>query len=219
MPFLHLNSRKVSLQLLLLAAVLFTTIVPGCTSVYKGLQPGSGNAACVFALRPAFSSSLYNTHVNVVGKHLSGLLLFKSMPDSSMRIVFSSEMGAKFFDFEYDASGNFKVHQVMEQLNKKAVINTLKTDFKLLLMAGLAAQDAVIKSDGTNTWYGFPDGKDTYYYITNNQCDSLVKIELAMKRKPKVQMLLSGDQHGVPDTIGISHRNFKFDIGLKYIPR
>lgn len=191
----------------------------GCSPVYKNLQKGTGNADCIYQFRPAFTSTLYNTHVNVVGKHLSGLLLFKRMPDSSMRIVFSSEMGAKFFDFEFNADGAFKVHQVMSQLNKKAVIKTLRNDFELILMLGVRPGEAVVKTDGLYNWYGFPKKNDTYYYVTTRNCDSLVKIEHAMKRKPKVQMIMSGYKDGVPDTIGISHRNFNFDIGLKFIPR
>jgi hypothetical protein len=219
MRFLQSSNKKISFIVVALIVTYIAFGSAGCSSAYKNLQTGTGNADCIFRFRPAFSSTLYNTHVNVVGKHLSGLLLFKRMPDSSIRIVFSSEMGAKFFDFEFSADGAFKVHQVMSQLDKKAVIRTLKDDFSLILMSGLSSRDAVIKQDGTHTWYGFPQGKDTYFYVTTYNCDSLIKIEHAMRRKPKVQMIMSGFRQGVPDTIGISHRNFSFDIGLKYIHR
>ena len=219
MRFLQLSNKMVPGRLVALVLTCIVLSSAGCSSAYKKLQTGTGNADCIFKFTPAFSSTLYNTHVNVVGKHLSGLLLFKRMPDSSMRIVFSSEMGAKFFDFEFGADGAFKVHQVMSQLNKKAVIKTLKNDFELILMSGLSPLEAVVKQDSLYTWHGFPKGSDTYYYVTTKNCDSLVKIEHAMKRKPKVQMIMSGYKQGVPDTIGISHRNFNFDIGLKYIHR
>jgi hypothetical protein len=191
----------------------------GCSSAYRGLQPAAGNPDCIMKFKPAFQSSLYNTQVNVVGRHLSGLLLFKQMPDSSMRIVFTSEMGAKFFDFEFKSGAEFIVHQVMSQLNKKSVINTLKNDFELILMRNLNQSEVVIRQDSVNTWYGFPRGSDTYHYVTNKTCDSLVKIEHAMKRKPKVQMIMNNYRNGIPDTIGITHRNFNFEIGLKFIDR
>src|SRR5687768_5852714 len=196
MRCLHLSSNKVQGGIVALIATCIFISTAGCSSAYRKLQTSTGNADCIFKFRPDFSSTLYNTHVNVVGKHLSGLLLFKRMPDSSMRIVFSSEIGAKFFDFEFGADGTFKVHQVMSQLNKKAVIRTLKNDFELILMSGLSPVDAVVKQDGLHTWYGFPKGTDTYYYVTTNNCDSLVKIEHAMKRKPKVQMIMTGFKHG-----------------------
>ncbi|MHA4843402.1 hypothetical protein ACX0G7_04505 [Flavitalea antarctica] len=207
------------MRFLLLSSFIFTISATGCSSAYKSLYPASGDASCIEKFKPRFSSALYNTQVNVVGKHLSGLLLFKTMPDSSMRIVFSSEMGVKFFDFEFAPGGSFKVHQVMKQLDKKSVIKTLKSDFELILMQNLDPDKVVIKSDSVNTWYGFPGATETRYYITSRDCDSLVRIENAMKRKPKVQIVMLDYHNGVPDTIGITHRNFNFDIGLKYIQR
>ncbi|MET0241822.1 MAG: hypothetical protein ABW174_00050 [Flavitalea sp.] len=219
----YLRSNKQLFVFQFLVGILFA--FSGCSSAYKSLQTvdASGGIlnepACFLKFRPEFGSTLYNTQVNVVGRHLSGLLLFKSMPDSSMRIVFTSEMGAKFFDFEFAKNGDFKVQQVMSQLNKKAVIKTLRSDFELLLMRNIDLAKMVIKKDSAGTWYGFPDLKETYYYITDASCSKLIRIENAMKRKPKVQMELFNYHNGVPDSIGISHRNFNFEIGLKYIQR
>jgi hypothetical protein len=207
------------MRYLLLSSLTAVFIISGCSSAYKGLSVATGDASCIQHFKPAFSSTLYNTQVNVVGKHLSGLLLFKAMPDSSVRIVFSSEMGVKFFDFEFAKDGSFKVYQVMNQLNKKSVIKTLRSDFELLLMRNLVISEAVVKRDSVNTWFGFPHAGETHYYITSNSCDTLRRIENAMKRKPKVQIIMRDYHDGVPDTIGISHRNFNFDIGLKYIKR
>ena len=194
-------------------------VFSGCSSAYKNLQAGSGEASCVLKFRPAFNAELYNTKVNVVGKHLSGLLLFKSMPDSSMRVVFSNEMGLKFFDFEFAANGDFRVYQVIKQLNKKAVIKTLRNDFELLMMRNIQLNNAVVKKDSLLTWYGFPGKKETHYYITSGACDSLVRIENAMKRKPKLRIVMQNYNNGIPDSIGITHHNFNFNIGLKYIKR
>ena len=107
----------------------------------------------------------------------------------------------------------------MKQLDKKAVINMLKSDFELILMRNKVADNILIKTDSSNTWYGFPAKKETHYYITNQACDSLVRIENAMKRKPKVQIVMLDYNKGIPDSIGITHRNFNLDIGLKYIKR
>jgi hypothetical protein len=207
------------MRFLPLSSLAFLIFVAGCSSAYKSLSPAAGDVSCIQKFKPQFNSTLYNTQVNVVGRHLSGLLLFKSMPDSSLRIVFSSEMGVKFFDFEFGSDGVFKVHQVMKKLDKKSVINMLKSDFELILMRNKAADNVLIKTDSSNTWYGFPAKKETHYYITNQACDSLVRIENAMKRKPKVQIVMLDYNKGIPDSIGITHRNFNLDIGLKYIKR
>jgi hypothetical protein len=207
------------MRFLLLSSLAFAICIVGCSSAYKSLVPSAGDVSCIRKFKPQFNSTLYNTQVNVVGKHLSGLLLFKSMPDSSMRIVFSSEMGVKFFDFEFGPDGLFKVYQIMKQLDKKSVIKTLRSDFELILMRNLATDKVAVKTDSLYTWYGFPGVKETHYYITKQDCDSFVRIENAMKRKPKVQIVMLDYHNGIPDTIGITHRNFNFDIGLKYIKR
>ena len=98
------------------------------------MQVAAGDITGLQKFKPAFTVALYNTQVDVVGNHLSGLLLIKKMPDSSTRMVFSNEMGFKYFDFEFAADGNFKVYSIIKQMNRKAVLKTLRKDFELILM-------------------------------------------------------------------------------------
>src|SRR6187402_1932792 len=87
----------------------------GCSPTYMQMQTTTGNINGLAKFKPAFSVALYKTEVDVVGNHLSGLLLIKKMPDSSTRMVFSNEMGLKFFDFEFTTDGNFKVYFIMKK--------------------------------------------------------------------------------------------------------
>src|SRR5258706_1999072 len=80
---------------------LFALCLLSCASSYHDLQPVQGNASCLKKFRPVFHADWYNASVDVIGKHLSGLLLFKMMPDSSTRVVFTNEVGVTFFDFEF----------------------------------------------------------------------------------------------------------------------
>ena len=120
------------IRYLLLSSCLFLFI--GCSPVYRHMQAATGNINALTKFKPAFTVALYNTQVDVVGNHLSGLLLIKKMPDSSIRMVFSNEIGFKFFDFEFAPDGNFKVYSIIKQMNKKAVLKTLRKDFELILM-------------------------------------------------------------------------------------
>ena len=72
-----------------------------CTNEYKSLPAATGDAACVEKFRPDFTAQLYKANIAVSGKSLSGLLLVKKMPDSSTRLLFSTETGFKFFDFSF----------------------------------------------------------------------------------------------------------------------
>ena len=187
-----------------------------CFAPYKKLQKTKGDMSCVQQFKPVFKTALYNTQVNVVGKHLSGLLIIKTMPDSSTRIVFSNEAGFKFFDFGF-TSNDFKVYYVYKEMNKKAVIKTLRKDFQLVLMNRLAnAGTYVLKKDSLN-YYTFPDGKDHYYYITDSVCKRLLRMERGNESKPVMTAIAEDFKEGMPDTIGITHTNFNFEIGLKRI--
>src|SRR5436190_13751389 len=132
---------------LLLSSCLF--FFPACSSVYRGTRNINVNTTCLLPFKPVFTKALYTTTVDVVGKHLSGLLLVKAMPDSSTRLVFSNEMGFKYFDFEFSAAGDFKVYYILPQMDKAAVLTTLRKDFELLLMQHLDTGKAfLLKKDG-----------------------------------------------------------------------
>ncbi|MCX6204777.1 MAG: hypothetical protein NTZ19_00810 [Bacteroidetes bacterium] len=169
-----------------------------CSPVQKIDQESIVYANDILKLKPSYNVLLFNTNVDVVGNHFSGLLLIKKMPDSSTRIVFSNEVGFKFFDFEFKNDFSFKVYSIVEQMNKKAVITTLQKDFELVLMQlNLNTSGTGFVKNG-KLYFVFPDlaGKGYNCYITNMSRDSLV----GMERRS-------------------SHNTFKFSIGLKRIVR
>ncbi|MEO6316896.1 MAG: hypothetical protein ABIU63_11540 [Chitinophagaceae bacterium] len=179
------------------------------------MQKTTADAGCLQQFKPVFTKVLYKTKVDVVGKHLSGLLMIKAMPDESTRLVFSNEMGFKYFDFEFSAAGVFKVYYILPQMDKDAVLTTLRKDFELLLMQHLDKKKAfALKKDGL-VYFGFPQEKGNNYYITDSSCQRLLGLERASKRKPVVTAIMQNYVDGMPDSIGISHANFNFTIGLK----
>ena len=191
----------------------------GCASVYKDLQTAGGDPASVQKFRPQITTALYRIDVNVIGKYLSGLLLLKTMPDSSLRMVFSNEMGFKFFDFEFAPGGGFKVNYIIQKMNKRPVINTLREDFELVLMRTLNPSTAYVRKDSSFVYYVYPQSKGFYYYITDPSGNELVRMERGSKRKPVVDAIMKDYHDGVPDTIGITHKTVHFTIGLKKLER
>ena len=204
------------MRYLLLSSYFF--ILVGCGSVYKELQTTSGDVNSLQQFKPRFTIALYKASVDVVGNHLSGLLLIKKMPDSTLRMVFSNEIGFKFFDFEFSPSGEFKVYSIIKKMNKKSVLKTLRKDLELLLMQNLDNSKAGIRTDSNNdTYYIFPQTKGYNCYITHGT--ELVRMERSSKTKPVATMIMKNYINGIPDTIGITHQNFNFTIGLKRIER
>jgi hypothetical protein len=181
------------------------------------MQKTTGDASCIQKFKPALGSALYKTQVDVVGKHISGLLLMKLMPDSSERILFSNEIGLKFFDFKFSRDSGFKVIYIIDQMNKKAVITTLRKDFELVLMHHTSTSDAYLLRKGQSYYYAFPQESGVNYYLTDSTCSRLVGMERSSNKKPVVEAVMANYRNGLPDTIGMTHKNFNFTIGLKRI--
>lgn len=205
------------MRCLLLSSCLF--IFVGCSPAYKQMQVTTADITALQKFKPAFTVALYNTKVDVTGNHLSGLLLIKKMPGNSIRMVFSNEMGFKFFDFEFAPNGDFKVYSIFKQMNKRAVLKTLRKDFELILMDRLDNPAASVRKSNGLLYYVFPQTKGFNYYITDSTGNELVRLERASKRKTVVEVIMQNYIKGIPDTIGISHKNFNFTIGLKRLER
>ncbi|MDB5135152.1 MAG: hypothetical protein JWP37_1755 [Mucilaginibacter sp.] len=205
------------MRYLLLSSCLF--ILAGCSSVYKNLQPAKGDINYIQKFKPDFKNTLYKAEIDVVGNHLSGLLLIKTLPDSSIRIVFTNEMGFKFFDFEFRHDRVFKVLYLIKQMDKKPVIKTLKKDFELMILPQKDDKSAYLLKDDHNLYYVFPKSKGSFCYITDLNGTEMKTMEISSPHKPIVQAIMKNYVNGIPDTIGISHKNFNFTIGLKKIER
>jgi hypothetical protein len=213
-------SYPINLRIVACALLTFSIILlVGCQSAYKSLKPINAPENCIQKFKPVFKANWYNATVDVIGKHISGLLLFKTMPDSSMRIVFTNEVGVTFFDFEFKKDGTFKAHQIIEQMNRKAVINLLRKDFELIMMRGLASKKLKGYQQNDEVFYALDGKKETDYFITDKDCASLLRVEKGSKRKKKVEVTLWGSLGQAPDSVHLKHFTFDMQIGLKKIQR
>lgn len=185
-----------------------------CRSQYRHLQPATGDVKCVKAFKPQFSNTLYSAIIDVTKHHFSGILYFKAMPDSSTRIVFTNEIGVKFFDFAFAKDGTFTKHYILPKMDKKVVIKALRNDLRLVMVDPDMHQAKLLK-DSMYNYIAVPTEKGNDYYITTTDCTKLLRIEKASKRKSVVVAELMDYKNGVPDSIYLHHRNFKFNISLK----
>ena len=199
--------------------LLLTCLLASCGSAYRSLQRTGGDAACIKRFQPQFTGSvLYNTQVEVLNHHFSGLLVFKPMPDSSMRVVFMTETGVKFFDFAFGKDGSFTKHYMLPKMDRKAVVKTLKKDFEMVLMRqDPATAEAFMKDDLRYTAFKLKKGK--IYYITDKDCRALLRVENGSGRKPVVEAWLTAYRNGVPDSILIQHKVVKFNISSQRVEK
>jgi hypothetical protein len=170
---------------------------------------------CLATAAPAFTSELYNASVDVYGNHISGLMFFKTMPDSSQRVVFTTETGLTFFNFEWDKAGNFTPSHVIKKLNRKAVINLLRKDLELIVVPATYTRSVRTQSDNL---YSVPMKKETVWFTTSG-CRTLEMAEIKTGTTVKTQATFYPKHKNVPDSVYIRHLNFNMQLALKRIDR
>lgn len=186
-----------------------------CASDYKYMQTVDGDPACIIKLAPThFETSWYHASVDVMGRHISGLLLIKNMPDSAQRIVFTNEAGVTFFDFGFSKEGKFKVFSIVKQLDRAPVIQTLQKDFRLILGLPFREASYQVATRDDEVFYGVRQKNETAYFITTKDCASLRRLELGSDRKRIVTVLVSGSGYPQPDNIELVHNTFDMQIKL-----
>lgn len=171
---------------------------------------------CSTIFAPVVLSATYTTQIDFYNRHISGLMVFKTMNDTTERVVFMTETGFKFFDFEFHPNG-FKVQYIIPSLNKKFIVNTFRNDISYLLIPPIKSSiHPQIKND-TCTLFKFSKSKSNCYYYSNKQCTELHRIEVGTDRKKSLTIELAGKQNKNPETINIVHHSFKLIIFLKQI--
>ena len=185
-----------------------------CSSAYKTLVPVEGDPDCLKKFKPQFTTNWYEANIDVMDNHISGLMLFKLMPDSSMRIAFTSKSGLKFLDFEFSKNGRFTSHYVIDNLNRKSVINTLRKDFEIILMQSLDEWPILSYSKSGLYFYAVPDPEDdSDYYVTSPDCTNLVRVEKG-GRKKVLEAFFSNYTNRIPGEVTLSHTTFNMKISL-----
>jgi MinD-like ATPase involved in chromosome partitioning or flagellar assembly len=169
-----------------------------------------------FIYNPYFNNQtidyIYKAKIKLAKNNFGGLLIIKKIKEKQHRVVFTTEFGNKIFDFEF-LNNDFKVHFILDKLNKKIVVNALKKDFQLLVKE----QNKVINqfSDNVNVIYQSElNKKDNYYFHENKQ---LRKIVMASKKKEKVSIYFDEITNKIAKSVIIKHHNFNMTLSLKYI--
>lgn len=98
-----------SLGSIRIASIIVCLLISGCASNrFSELKDGKAVTITSDLLLPLFKNSspspLYKAEITLYRKKFGGLLLVKNMPDSSYRIVFTTETGIKLLDFELKKS-------------------------------------------------------------------------------------------------------------------
>lgn len=111
-------------------------LVAGCSGSKKmTTEAGNMKVSQPHFFAPDFSKALYKADMNIYGRELSGLMLFKKSKGST-QVAFVSEFGLKYFEIEVPANNTAPVtfHYLMDLMNRKPVVKMLKTSFRMLFL-------------------------------------------------------------------------------------
>jgi len=157
---------------------------------------------------------VYKAQIEVYGNKLGGIFVAKKISDSIHRVVFTTEFGNKLMDFEL-LDNEFKVNYVMEQLDRKIVLNTLEEDFRLLLKVN--HQINQVYENSLSNVYKSNNGKRFVYFFVNKNDNKLVKLISTSKYKEKVVFEFESKNTTFAEVIRINHKNIKLKIELNQI--
>ncbi len=165
---------------------------------------------------PYFSNAeidyVYKAKIEVYGKNFGGILIIKKIAAESHRVVFTTEFGSKLFDFQFEGD-TFTKNFVVEDLDKKLVINILKDDFKLLVNEKTKILE-VYESENQRIYKTHNDERFNFYFI-NAGTGQLQKIVNTSKTKEKMEIDFMSSDGKIADTIAIKHSNIKLTIDLE----
>lgn len=157
---------------------------------------------------------VYKAHIEVYGNDLSGLFVVKKINYSVYRVVLTTDFGNKLLDFELSET-DFKVNYIIDDLNKKIIINTLRKDFGLLLK-----RNHIVNEVFENTEYEIfksIDENRTNYLYKSKRDKSFSKLVNTSKSKEKVTISFLPKNTTFAESILIQHYNIKLKIELNQI--
>lgn len=194
----------------------FCFLFVGCVSYPKknnfSKKEGSGVGVKNSYFSDKTQDYVYKANIDVYAKHFGGILIVKKIEEKNHRVVFTTEMGNKIFDFSF-INNDFKVNYILDDFNKKILINILKKDFKVLieetplLTNTFSSNDDVIFETEINNI-------KHYYHSINNQISKIIRYRSG---KEKVVFTFSKINDTIANLIKIDHRNLKLTINLKSI--
>ena len=131
-------------------------------------------------------------------------------------MVFTTEFGNKLFDFEF-SENNLTVKSIVDELDRKLIINTLANDFRLLLKQNHLIQDQYESVD--EKVLSSSDKNSTNFIFVSKANHTMTKLNHASKRKQKLNIFFSTENNTFANKIVIQHYNLNLKIELNYFEK
>ena len=159
---------------------------------------------------------VYKAHISVYGNDLGGIFIAKQIAENTHRVAFTTEFGNKLFDFTLTDT-DFTVNYILEELDRKIILNTLKKDFMLLFRKVHPIKEMYENSE--SDVYKSKDGNRYNYLFADKKSQNLTQIVNATKSKEKVIISFVPETNTLAKKIIINHKNIKLTIELDYLKK
>jgi hypothetical protein len=190
---------------------------------YNRLKPrAAAQGKISVELKPIFKDSfhsfLFKTNMSLYSRDFSGLLITKQIEPKNYRVVFTTELGMKLFDFEFKDTG-FTLHYCAPQFNRPVILKTIQRDIEILLMNDIHNAQVLADKQDIYTVYKTVMDKNYNYYFIENTSKNLVRIEHAGKKKKKIVYTLDNYLDNFPNHVEIRHTDIKLKIELNLLKK
>ncbi|CAM3260810.1 hypothetical protein [Aequorivita lipolytica] len=165
---------------------------------------------------PYFSNAnidyVYKAKIEVYKKNFGGILIIKKIGPANHRVVFTTEFGSKLFDFEFEGE-TFTKHFIVEDLDKKLIIDILQDDFRVLVNE--SAKVLSVYESKNQRIYKTESNERFNFYFLEDESEKLEKIVNTTESREKVTIDFTSAEAGIAQTIAIKHNNIKLTIDLE----
>ncbi|MBK8807655.1 MAG: hypothetical protein IPO21_13860 [Bacteroidales bacterium] len=161
---------------------------------------------------------VYKAQIDLYKKHFSGIVVFKYIPaDSATRIVFMSEVGITFFDFQI-RNGEFTVINAIAGFDKELIISVFREDFQILLRNPVEGENKIFYKNLTIE-NSYTYASDFCGFTHDYSYENGKLAEIISKERVKIKKLIKifGDDAQHPQQLIIEHKNVKLVIQLSRI--
>jgi hypothetical protein len=205
--------RSWQILFLIISSYLLTSCAVGTVKGYEEKKPQAESYEVTYFSDPK-TDYVYKAHISIYGKDFGGIFIAKKINDTLYRAAFTTEFGNKLFDFEITDT-SFKVNYILDELNRKIILNTLKRDFMLLLKKH---HSIVQQYEKENSIVYKSKARKRYNYLFFEKASGTpFKLVNATKSKEKIVIDYSNESYTLARKIVIDHKTIKLKIELNYI--
>ncbi len=163
---------------------------------------------------PYFDSTgidyLYRADISAMGNDLKGILIVKKINEDEKRVALISDFGNTLLDFSVKGD-EIEKEYVIDDLDKFYIVNKLKKYFHFLVQSEYSIIQENILGDTHILIAPFQSGS-VYIYETDEM--KFDKIRKFGRRKMQAEVIFSGHENGIADSINFISHEFSFNMSL-----